>query len=172
MPGHDTNQLLRDAVAASGVSQSELARRTGIPQGRISSYLSDRHHLTTPQLQRLLEPLGFDVQLSLTPTGRRRDVTRRWLLHRAVAEKLRTAPPDGWREQAGENLRRARAAVHGTLAEQRLDRWKQLIDSDDVPAVVEVLLRLDEDGEEMRALSPFAGLLSDEERVRLLAEAG
>lgn len=168
---YDTNTLLRDAVTAAGLTQTEVARLTGVPQGRISAYINDRHHLTTRQLDRLLEPLGFTAKLSLVPLRQRQDVRRRWLLHRAVAERLRNDPPEGWRERAKQNLERSRNHVHGVMAQGWLNRWEQLLDQD-VAEIVEVLLRLGEDEEELRALSPFAGLLTDEERRRVLAGAG
>jgi transcriptional regulator with XRE-family HTH domain len=171
MAGYRTNQLLRDAAVAAGISQSELSRRSGVSQGRISAYLADRHQLSVVQLSRLLEALDFDVRLSLVPTGQRRDVTRRWVLHRAVAEKLRTAPPEGWRQHALANLARSRTTVHGSLPQRCLDEWERLLADGDPERVVNVLLALGEREEEMRALSPFAGLLTEEERLRALADA-
>lgn len=88
---------------------------------------------------------------------------QKWLLHGTVAEKLRTGPPDGWREREGENLRRSRVEVHGRLAAERPDRWERLFDAADVPAVVVFLLQLDEDTEERRALYSFARWPTDEE---------
>lgn len=45
-----------------------------------------------------------------------------------------------------------------------LEEWGRLLDSGKVEAILTALLRVDEEGMRLRSSSPFAGVLSDEER--------
>lgn len=50
--------MLRHLRARVGLSQSELAERTGIPQGRISEFETDVREPSVSSLKRLAEVLG------------------------------------------------------------------------------------------------------------------
>ena len=52
-----------------------------------------------------------------------------------------------------------------------LDRWESLLEHEDVPGLHRVLTGLSRDCIEMREVSPMSGLLSDEERSRVLRSA-
>jgi hypothetical protein len=84
---------------------------------------------------------------------------------------LRTDPPAGWRELARANIRRSRETVHGDLPQQWLDEWERLLGGSDPAALLETLVRFGEREEELRAVSPFAGLLTEDERRQALASA-
>jgi transcriptional regulator with XRE-family HTH domain len=59
--------LLQLARIKSGLSQSQLAERAGVPATMISAYERDRRQPTVPTLLRLLEAAGFDLRMELVP---------------------------------------------------------------------------------------------------------
>lgn len=56
--------LVKDIVQASGLSQSELARRAGLPRSVLSFYLGGRRSPGAEALQRLAAAGGFDLRLT------------------------------------------------------------------------------------------------------------
>ena len=83
-------------------------------------------------------------------------------MHDAVAAKLETRPE--LLDLARANLRRW-LAVNPAAA---LHEWTHLLDSLSVPAVVRLLRSDDERATRLRQSSPFAGLLTAEERQAIL----
>lgn len=77
--------------------------------------------------------------------------------------------PTGVLEQARENIRRwlPRHRSDG-MAARYLTQWQQVLDGG-VDDVVEVLVGTDERSSELRQNSPFAGVLSDEDRKQVLS---
>ncbi len=53
---------------------------------------------------------------------------------------------------------------------RNLDRWSELISSGDIRGIRRVMTGLDTDSVQMREVSPFGGLLSEDERQRVLWE--
>ena len=88
----DTGSLLREARKRAGLSQSELARRAGVPQSVVSEYEAGNRQPAVPTLARLVAATGHELKLSLeqtdprvrglpdTPLGRRLRQRRRALL--------------------------------------------------------------------------------------------
>jgi hypothetical protein len=138
-----------------------------VPESRISEYVNDKLTPSTKQLGRLLGPFGLRVDVVVSPVSERREVRRRWLLHEQVVRKLRTDPPDNWRPQIRQRIDRYRSQVRGPYMQQLLDRWEQLLEQDD-QRLFDGMLRLDETGDELRNLSPFVGILSEDERLEVL----
>lgn len=62
MPTNLTQQRLEQAFAASGLSQAELARASGIDRGSISLYLSGRYRPKADKLLRLAAALGVSAE--------------------------------------------------------------------------------------------------------------
>lgn len=66
-----------------------------------------------------------------------------------------------------------RAPVAVTITGQphirNLSRWDQLIHTGDVPSIRHVLTGLDRDSIQMREVSPLGGLLSENERLEIVA---
>lgn len=97
-----------------------------------------------------------------------RDIVRQRLrslwLHRAVAGRL-AADPDGVLEIARANLERARA-LHPRSGPW-IDAWAAIVD--DPELVMERLTAPDDRSAELRQNTPFAGVLDDAERSRILA---
>ena len=62
MPTNLTQQRLEQAFAASGLTQAELARSSGIDRGSISLYLSGRYRPKADKLLRLAGALGVSAE--------------------------------------------------------------------------------------------------------------
>ena len=58
--------LLRRARTASGLSQSELARKAGVTQSVISVYEAGRRQPSVPTLAALIAATGYELDLSLS----------------------------------------------------------------------------------------------------------
>ena len=108
-----------------------------------------------------------DVEALRTRTQRlTRDQKRSLWLGYAIAGKL-VADPQRVIDHARENLARLRK-VHARGSSRRwLDEWERLLD-DSVDAVLEALTSHTPRARELRQNSPFAGVLSDAERKRVL----
>lgn len=88
----ETGSLLREARKRAGLSQSDLARRAGVPQSVVSEYEAGKRQPAVPTLARLVAATGHELKLSLeqtqprvrglpdTPLGRRLRQHRRALL--------------------------------------------------------------------------------------------
>jgi transcriptional regulator with XRE-family HTH domain len=59
----DASELLREARRRAGLTQSELARRAGIPQSVLSAYERGRRQPAAAALGRILRSAGFDLAL-------------------------------------------------------------------------------------------------------------
>jgi hypothetical protein len=96
-----------------------------------------------------------------------RDQERSLWLHRVVAALL-MADPEATLAKAGENLA-AWQGVHGRdgMAHHWLDEWARVLDQG-VDAVADTLTSRDPLAVGLRQNSPFAGVLDDEIRTRVL----
>lgn len=65
---------IRRIIACRGLTQSEAAAITGITQPNLSAYLkhNHRHRPALPRLLRCLNALGSDVEITITPTDKKR----------------------------------------------------------------------------------------------------
>jgi hypothetical protein len=97
------------------------------------------------------------------PTLRREAEQSLWL-HRAVAAKVVTDPAAAL-ALAGRNLAKRRG-VHGR-ANKWLDHWQHLLDQG-VDAVLHVMTSEEPYAVELRQNTPFAGILTEEERRAVL----
>ncbi|WFE94127.1 helix-turn-helix domain-containing protein [Micromonospora sp. WMMD987] len=87
-------------------------------------------------------------------------------LHQAVAGAL-VADPDGVLGRAGENLDRLLRQHRGTMTEVWLRRWQGKI-NEGVGSVLRALTSEDLEAVELRQNSPFAGVLSQPQRRKVL----
>jgi hypothetical protein len=89
--------------------------------------------------------------------------------HRAVAERLR-AGPEAVLEHARRNLNRwARSDGFGAGERASLEEWRAILLEADVERLTEFMTGTSEEGQRLRSSSPFAGALSPEERLEILA---
>lgn len=166
-------EVLRDAMRRTGTTQSELARLSGVHQPSISQYLSGRVGLSDEQAGRLLSCLGFrlDVVLRAVEPPLARSERRSWLLHRELARMLDAEVLRTWSPKIEGNLARLSEGLSGQPHVRNLARWSALVRDGDVLGLKRVLTSLDRDGIEMREVSPFSGLLAQDDRLRILAGA-
>ena len=121
-------------------------------------------------LTRLLSPLGVSVSVEVKPVELERTKERSWRLHRQISLNLGRlgVTEDDW-SRMGLNLDRVRGGTRGQPHERNLDRWRRIIDEQDLQALHQVLTDKSSDGVEMREVSPMAGFLSEDERRSLVA---
>ena len=89
--------------------------------------------------------------------------------HRAVAERLRG---DGATviEHARRNLDRWTGGGRpGPGVPQALEEWRKILDDSDLDKLIEIITDPSDEGQRLRSSSPFAGTLSPEERLEILA---
>lgn len=108
-----------------------------------------------------------DVEALLHPKQQlTRDQLKALWLHGAVVGQLVTNP-DEVLSKARANLDRLLQQHRGTMTEIWLMRWKDTINQG-AKAVLEALTSQDPDGVELRQNSPFAGVLSEQQRRQVL----
>jgi len=76
--------LIREVRARTGMTQSELAEKSGVPQSKISTYENARVLPDIPTLITLAESAGFELEFTLTE----RDPQRHNLQHRTFTEAI------------------------------------------------------------------------------------
>lgn len=148
------------------MSQSELARISGVRQPSISQILSGAISTSDEQLDRLLACMGYQTEVirRLTRPDLTRSERRSWLLHRQLARHLNRETLDRWRPVMQSNCDRLRRTVQGEPHERNLTRWETGIEEGDLGLLHRVLTGLDRDAIEMREVSPMSGLLSERDR--------
>jgi|SRR5665647_452336 excisionase family DNA binding protein len=151
-----------EAAGLLGVSRQhvvDLCDRGDLICVRIGS------HRRVPRLE-LDRLLGAAREGNLT-----RDQERSLWLHRAVVAEL-VADPEGVLARVQENLQRLRAQhpVRG-MAAHWLGQWQEVLDAG-VDALADALTSTGPMALELRQNSPFAGVISEEARRRVLASFG
>ena len=82
------------------------------------------------------------------------------MAHRAIARKIRREPK--LFSRARRNIARwekARRACPPPLRE-----WKEILRNNDMATVLRLITRADEEGDRLRSISPFCGILTEEEQ--------
>ena len=95
-----------------------------------------------------------------------RDQERSLWLHRVVAGRL-ALDPDAVLAQAAKNLQHLRQVHPGGMTAQWLGEWQKVLDSGE-DAVFSALTSSSMHAVELRQNSPFAGVLSEQERAAAL----
>jgi len=90
-------------------------------------------------------------------------------LHRTLLGKLLTDLGPA-REVAQRNIERMRDSVRGAQAQSWLNEWAELVDEAG-PRLVDVFIGEDERSIDLRQVSPFAGMLTQEEREAAIERA-
>ena len=153
----DTDELLTTGEAAALLGSSRQHVVDLCERGELSFTTTGKHR----RLRR------GDVEAIQARTHRlTRDQRRSLWLAYAVAAHV-VEDPEGAVAVARINLEQMRRAVRGE-ARLWLDEWERLLDGP-VDELLETLTSRSPRARELRQNSPFAGLLGDEERLRLLA---
>ncbi len=170
----DRSDVLREVMAETGITQSELSRLSGVRQPSISQFLSGRVQMSDDMLDRLLSCMGFGLEVVRRPVRRElnRSAERSWQLHRRLSRHLTSQRLEQWQPTIAGNLDRLRTSVQGQPHLRNLDRWQHLVGGRDVSGLRRVMTGLDTDSVQMREVSPLGGLLSQDERAEVLGLAG
>lgn len=78
-----SRDILRDVMAATGTSQSQLARVSGVRQPSISQFLSGTIDFSDDQIDRLLSCMGYRLEVSrqAIDADLTRSERRSWSMH-------------------------------------------------------------------------------------------
>ncbi len=166
----DRSDVLRKAMRETGTNQSSLSRLSGVHQPSLSQFLSGRVEMSDDMLDRLLSCMGYRLEVirrSVRP-AMSRSAERSWRLHRQLATHLTSENLANWQPTILSNLERLHGSVRGQPHVRNLDRWGRLVLDRDVRGLRRVLTGVDTSSMEMREVSPLGGLLSEEERRRVL----
>jgi transcriptional regulator with XRE-family HTH domain len=166
----DRSEILREVMKIDGITQTELARISGMRQPSISAYLSGRRPMSDDLLDRLLNCMGFQLQVDRNPVRKDLDRSPRlyWLLGRWYARNLTPEIFLEWRPIFLRNLEHLRTRTHGQPHERNMDRWQRLLEEGDLPGLRKILTGLDTNSIEMREVTPVYGIISQEERLAVL----
>jgi transcriptional regulator with XRE-family HTH domain len=157
-------------MAATGTSQSQLARLSGVHQPSISQFLSEKVDFSDEQLDRLLSCMGYRLEIARHAVAPEltRSEQRSWRVHRQLATHLTRSTLARWKPTILANSERLHGSVHGQPHSRNLDRWVQLVTTGDLPGLRRALTGLDRDSIEMREVTPMGGLLPETERREAL----
>lgn len=153
---------IRRLRETAGITQAALAERAGTSQPTIAAYEAAQRSPTLRTMQRLAEAAGFDMVVDFVPPLTRED-RRSLALHRAIAVKLRE-DPDGIISRARRNLRTMHDRNPNAAA--LLSNWDRLLDLP-ISHVRRVLTDPAPYARELRAVTPFAGVLTAPERTEV-----
>lgn len=167
---------LRRARIARGVGVRELARRLNVTPGAIT-YLERTDasgSIREESISNALKVLGTSVDEELpkfisTRLDRREDRVA-LELHKAIAKKL-IDDPQRTLATVPANLRRLEKRVQGEAMHLVLQRWEQLTSSQTIGPLIDAMLGDSSFSRTMRQTSPFAGVLTEEERLDAIHKA-
>lgn len=156
----------------TGTTQTVLSQVSGVHQPSISQFLSGKVELSDGQLDRLLSCMGYRLEVVRRPV--QPDLThserRSWMLHRRLSSHLTKRSFERWRPKLLEKLDELCGGVRGRVHLENVERWTDLVSSGDIVGLHRALTGLDRRSIEMREVSPFSGLLPDQERLDALRE--
>jgi transcriptional regulator with XRE-family HTH domain len=165
-------ELLRDVRVRSGLSVRSLARTAGVSPASVDRIEHGRV-APTATLERILHGVGYVLDLRAVPdrvVPLTREDRRSLAYHRLVAAKL-LDDPAAVMAKARRNLARMRRADASGRAARYLEAWGRLLDGDECDLVA-TLLDPSERARDLRQASPFAGVLTPEERSRVYPTTG
>lgn len=147
------------------LSTGDVAQMLGVSRQHVVD-LCDRGELACTKVGTHRRIRRTDAVRMAKPRITREQERSLWL-HRALLGAL-MADPRGVLQTARENISRWKTQHRPDgMSVRYLDEWQRLID-DGVDEVVTVLTGLDEVSCELRQNSPFAGILPDDQRRRVL----
>lgn len=137
------------ALWAEGLSMRQIAEDTGVSLAVVQRLL-EKAKTSRPRLERREERVSYE-------------------LHRAVAEKV-IEDPQPVLSQARDNLQKMLAKTRDEYSSGWVHEWESLVGGD-VVTLVERMLRPDVRGIDLRQMSPFAGVLTQDERLVAIHKA-
>jgi transcriptional regulator with XRE-family HTH domain len=161
--------LLFAARVEAGLSQRELAARAGTSGATVAAYEAGTKEPRLSTLRRLMDAAGMRLVTSYLPNPadqRTPDLTREerrsLALHRAIAARL-ADDPAAVLAKARRNLAVMRRANDDGGAEPWFAEWERRLGGSRAD-LVEALVSPAQHARDLRQVTPFAGVLSDEER--------
>jgi len=88
--------------------------------------------------------------------------------HRAIAARL-LADPEAVLDRARSNLKRWMKVHAGTGTVRALEEWQRLLETRTIPELIAIMTEDSDEGQRLRQSTPFAGVLSEEERKEIFA---
>lgn len=95
-------------------------------------------------------------------------VRRTLVLNQYLAQRLDAAALPSWTPRILANLDRLRTSVRGHPHTENLTRWRHLVEVGDVEGIRALLLSTEEDGIQMREVSPMGGIFTEAKRLAAL----
>lgn len=168
----DRPTILRDVMSSAGMTQSRLSELSGVKQPSLSQMLHGRIDMSDDMLDRLLSWMGYRLEVVRRPVSVKLDRPgeRRWRMHQALMGQLSHETLRQWRPVLARNLERLLRSTRGEPHMRNLDRWSELVSAGDLRGMRRVMTGLDTDSVQMREVSPFSGLLPEDERQRVLQD--
>lgn len=160
---------IRSLRQASGLTQAALAQAGGTSQPTIAAYEAGNKSPTLATVDRLARGAGLEATVIFYPPMTRED-RRSLALHRAIAQHLEQDPA-AVLKRARQTLSRMRAVA--SEPSHPIREWSVLLDRP-LTALLEILTDPSPWARELRHVTPFAGVLSTEERAevfRVFADA-
>jgi len=169
----ETSAIVRQLRQRTGLSQRGLAELAGTSGPTVADYEAGRKEPRLSTLDRFAEATGAALELRFVPTRHERALQRQRNLRLAIAAATAVRVQERWpdaTELAEGQLAAMERTMRGDSAVRWIDTWRRAITAGP-KAVRHTLLRDDEEGDDLRQVAPFAGMLSDAERRIVLAAA-
>ena len=167
-------ELLRRVRHETGLSQRAFAEVAGTSGPTLAAYESGAKEPRLSTLDRMAGRADYRVEVRLVPSGRgaalRSRRERRSLALAAATAAAVERNFAGACRVAEENLKLSDVVVGNNAARQWNAEWRQVL-ARGPKAVRSTLLDSSAHGHDMRQMTPFAGLLTDEARAAALATA-
>jgi len=169
-----TANLIRRIRQESGLSQRAFADLAGTSGPTVAAYESGAKEPRLSTVDRIASCAEYRVEVRLVPKGRGAALrARRERRSLAVAAATAAAVEGDFAAAcrlAEENLTRADAVVGDNEARQWNAEWREVL-ARGPKAVRSTLLDSTSHGHDMRQMTPFGGLLTDDARAAALAAA-
>jgi transcriptional regulator with XRE-family HTH domain len=152
--------FIRDLRRRGGLTQSQLAESASTSQPTIAAYESGSKSPSLRTLERLAGSVGLEAIVDFVPPLTRED-RRSLAVHRAIAERLKEDPEAVLRRARRTLARMSRQHPH---ARRLLSIWRGILDRP-VTEIADVLADPRPLARELRHVTPFAGVLTAQERA-------
>ena len=154
--------VIRDLRRKAGLTQAALARMAGTSQPTIAAYETGRKSPTLKTLSHIARAVGLEAMVSFVPVMTRED-RRSLVLHQAIVDRLIKEHPEVLKH-AHRNL--SLMCDRNPHAHSLLAEWRRIL-SRPIDKIVAAVLDPGLHGRDLRKVTPFAGVLSADERTRV-----
>jgi transcriptional regulator with XRE-family HTH domain len=151
---------VRDLRSLSDMTQTSLASAAGTSQPTVAAYEAGRKSPTLATIERLAASVGKEAVVVYVAPLTRED-RRSLAIHHVIAQHL-VEDPDDVLSTARDNLERLQRRHPHALP--LLDDWGSILDRT-IQSILESIVDPSLHGRELRNVTPFAGVLTDTERV-------